>query len=190
MFTFLNIQKHKEWNSTSPEEATDLHHDHESQFGSNNVPVLHTEVILVRVTWRIPEISIPEWKQTIIVYFSFSFHIFIVKYFQVFAVRFGTRLVISPAHADIAGPEGFIIWSALFCEVCSVKDRQWTVDEALHSVRRAVGIGTHRKAPVIHKPWNHVRGERDNGSLQRRYTHAHAHIVTRPMLFLHYTRTH
>lgn len=40
--------------------VTYLNHNHKSQFGSNNVPIIYTVFILIRMTGRIPEITIPE----------------------------------------------------------------------------------------------------------------------------------
>lgn len=40
--------------------VTYLNHNHKSQFGSNNVPIIYTVLILIRMTGRIPEITIPE----------------------------------------------------------------------------------------------------------------------------------
>ncbi len=40
--------------------VTYLNHNHKSQFGSNNVPIIYTVLVLIRMIGRIPEITIPE----------------------------------------------------------------------------------------------------------------------------------
>lgn len=40
--------------------VTYLNHNHKSQFGSNDVPIIYAELIFIMMTRRIPEIPIPE----------------------------------------------------------------------------------------------------------------------------------
>lgn len=72
--------------------------------------------------------------------------------------------LLPPAGGDVAEDRQR---AAFVGEVTGVEHGQRAVDVALHGVRGVVAVRSHREGPVVHQPWDHVRGEGDDHGLQR-----------------------
>ncbi len=73
----------------------------------------------------------------------------------------------SPACGKVVEPVRYVKIRFFVTEVFNLEDRQRAVDEARHGVVRSIIIRADRKRPVVNQPRDHVRGEGNDGSLER-----------------------
>ncbi len=73
----------------------------------------------------------------------------------------------SPAGGKVVEPVRYVKIRFFVTEVFNLEDRQRAVDEARHGVVRSIIIRADRKRPVVNQPRDHVRGEGNDGSLER-----------------------